>query len=84
MKFITGIIACGLKLNKFFEDKIEIKKGQPVFFFVVVPEKLKFQHVLCKTKAKKEKKRTRQKTRRQTGGFLSRYDFAFAGRDTFI
>ena len=36
-------------LNKLFEDMIEIKVGKPIGFFVVEPEKLKFQHVPCKT-----------------------------------
>ena len=56
MKFITGIIACGLKLNKSFEDKIEIKKGQPVFFFVVVPEKLNFNMYCAKRRQKRKRK----------------------------
>ena len=43
-------------INKPFEDKIKIKKEQRIGFFVVEPEKLKFQQVPCKTKAKKEKK----------------------------
>ena len=41
-------------LNKSFEDNIEIKKEQPIGFFVAEPENLKFQHVPCKTKAKKK------------------------------
>ena len=43
-------------LNKSSEDDIEVEKGQATGFFVVEPENLKFHHVLCKTKAKKEKK----------------------------
>ena len=42
-------------LNESFEDIIEIKKGQPIGFFAIEPEKLKFQHVPCKTWPKKEK-----------------------------
>ena len=43
-------------MNKFFEDYIEIKKGQPLGFLVVEPENLKFQHVPPKkNKTKKEK-----------------------------
>ena len=43
-------------LKKSSEDDIEVEKGQATGFFVVEPENLKFHHVLCKTKAKKEKK----------------------------
>ena len=67
-------------LNKSFEDNIEIKKEQPIGFFVAEPENLKFQHVPCKTKAKK--KSYTLKNKRQTGRFLNHYDFAYAGRDT--
>ena len=41
-------------LNKFFEDHIEIKKGQPLGFLVVEPENLKFQHVPPKKKKAKK------------------------------
>ena len=44
-------------LNKYFEDHIEIKKGQLLGFLVVEPENLKSQHVPPKKKkTKKEKK----------------------------
>ena len=69
-------------LNKSFEDIIEIEKRQPIGFFVVEPENLKFQHVPRKTWLKRKRKVTRWKTRRQIGGFLNCYDFAYAGRDT--
>ena len=71
-------------LNKSFEDNIEVGKGQPIGFFVVEPESLKFHHAPCKTKAKKQKEKlyTRQKRKRQTGGFLNCYDFAYSRRDT--
>ena len=36
------------RLNKSFEE-IEIKKGQPVGFFVAEPENLKFQYIMWKT-----------------------------------
>ena len=42
------------KICLIFEAKI--KKGQRIGFFVDEPEELKFQHVPCKTKAKKEEK----------------------------
>ena len=32
-------------LNKYFEDHVEIKKGQVFGFLVIEPENLKFQHV---------------------------------------
>ena len=43
-------------LNESFEDIIEIKKGQPIGFFAIEPENLKFQRVPCKTWPKKERK----------------------------
>ena len=55
-------------LNKSFEDNIEIEKGQPIGFFVVELESLKGEE--------------KQNTKRQTGDFLNRYDFAHALRDT--
>ena len=45
---------------------MELEKGQPIGFFVVEPENLKFHHVPCK---KRRRKTTSQKTRRQIGGF---------------
>ena len=33
-------------------------------------------------KIKRQKKRARRKKQRQKGGFLNRYDFAYAGQDT--
>ena len=38
----------------------------------------------AKRRQKRKRKVTRQETRRQTGGFLNRYEFAYAGRDTVI
>ena len=68
---------------KMLKDPIEIKGRQPLGFLVVEPENLKLHYVPSKKKAKK-KKRTRRcthrKRKRQTG-FLSRYDFAYAGKD---
>ena len=70
-------------MNKPFEDDIEIKKGQPLGFLVVQPENIKFQYVPPKKKKQKRKRRVvYRKQKRQTGGFLNRYDFAYAGRDT--
>ena len=69
-------------LRKSFEDDNEIKRGVPLAFLLVDPENLKFHHVLTKKKTKEEKKGGTMKTKKQTGGFLSRYDFAYARRDT--
>ena len=56
----------------------QIKKGQAIGFFVADSENLKFQHVPYKAKAKNKMKSMQKK---KTGGFLNRYDFAYAGRD---
>ena len=69
-------------MNKSFEDQIETKKGQPLGFLVVEPENLKFPHAPPKKKTKKEEKGCISKTKTQMGGFLNRYNFAYAGRDT--
>ena len=50
------------------------------------PTQVKFKHETAQAK-KKEKKRKTQITaacrkKKQRGGFLNRYDFAYAGRDT--
>ena len=45
----------------------------------------KYKISICTTKEKKKKRKRRvvyRKQKRQTGGFLNRYDFAYAGRDT--
>ena len=41
-----------------------------------------YQIILYPKNGAKTGKRTGQKKKRQTGGFLNRYDFAYAGRDT--
>ena len=50
---------------------------------VVEPENLKFHHVPSKKKATKKKnnKTYTAKTKKGDGGFLNRYDFAYASRD---
>ena len=51
-------------------------------FVVIEPEYLKFKYETKKTKHKKTCHRKRQNTnrrrKRQLGGFLNRYDFAYA------
>lgn len=62
-------------LNRSFEDNISFLKKHVSWLScgcVVEPKHLKFKHVPMK------KKRERK---RQLGGFLKRYDFAYAGRD---
>ena len=60
--------------NKSFEDLVEIKNNQPLGFFVIEPENLKFHY--------EGPKKIGRKRKRQAGGFSNRYDFAYAGRDT--
>ena len=62
-----------------FQNK---KKDRPLGFLVVEPEHLKFKYKTTKKKKRQTKKRTNQKGKRQLGGFLNHYDFAYAGRDT--
>lgn len=64
---------------------IEIKKRLRFSFFVVERAKLKFEHETTTTQKEKIKKSWRkinQSTKRQLGGLLNCYDFAYAGRDT--
>ena len=46
-------------LNKSFEDNTKIEKRQPIGFFVIIPENLKFQDAQYKRKATKERQTTR-------------------------
>ena len=68
-------------LNKSFDHTLEIKKNQPLGFFADEPENLKFHYVPEKRKAKIKYRRTNRRWKRQSGGFLNRYDFAYAGGD---
>ena len=71
-------------LSKSFEDHIEIKKRTTVRFSSRWTGKFRISICIAKEKGKK-KERSRvasQKPKRQTGGFLNRYDFTYAGRDT--
>ena len=72
-------------LNKSCELPTEIKKDCVLGFFVAEPEHLKFQYETTTQikKAKKKKQTTLSwKKKVQFGGFLNRYDFAYAGTDT--
>ena len=73
-------------LNKYFVDLVEIKRNQPLGFFVIEPENLKFLHEAPnkrrRDQTKRKYRRTGRKRKRETVGFLNRYDFAYAGRDT--
>ena len=73
--------------NKFFEETVKIEKNQPLGFFAIEPENFNFKY---ETKNKKKRtiqnkkslsKKKNQKQKRPLGGFLNRYDVAYAGRD---
>ena len=72
---------------------MKLKKNNPLEFVVIEPEHLSMKrekpyHRRQRRQEKKKKKRERpyrranQKLKWQHGGFLNRYDFAYAGRDT--
>ena len=85
-------------LNESYFDKYKIKSRETIGYLVIEPEDLKISYekknlpdktrrypdiYLPKEWSKKWKKYWQKKmSRRQTGGFLNRYDFAYAGRDT--
>ena len=61
------------------------KKGCVLGFFVAEPTQVKFKHETAQAKKKKKEKLKKLlpvEKRKQRGGFLNRYDFAYAGRDT--
>ena len=67
--------------------KVKIKIKTPLGFFVIEPEKLKSKYETKKQTGlaknwDKTWKTYWQKKRSQTRGFLNRYNFAYAGRDT--
>ena len=65
------------------KDHIEIKKEQPLGFFVMEAENLKFQHIPMKKKTnKKEKKGCISKTKKADWRIFKPVYFAYAGRDT--
>ena len=71
--------------SELFENSLEIKKNQPLGFLVIESENLKFRNAPSKKKKMRQTKRIYrridQKRKRQSGGFLNRYDVAYAGRD---
>ena len=71
-------------LNKSYIEHIQIKKCPPLGFIVIEPDNLDFKHETKKTKNKRKSKRQHKKLwtvgskrKRQRGGFLNRYDFAY-------
>ena len=80
-------------LNKSYFEKYTIDKGDVVGYLVFEPDNLKVQREAkekqprqssssCTTGSRSGKNTRKKQRRRQTGGFLNRYDFAYAGRDT--
>ena len=81
-------------LNESYFNEYKIKKGDIIGYLVVEPETLAVNYEkILPNKARRYPdnylpkdwnqnwKKYWQKKRRQTGGFLNRYDFAYAGRD---
>ena len=70
-------------LSKFFEDHIEIKKGQRLGFFCRWTRQSKV--LTCTNEKLRQTKRKRKVIfwiqKIQTGGFLNLFNFAYAGRD---
>ena len=62
---------------------LKLKKDK-LLFLCRLARKLKISPCTVQNEGKKgkEKVHTCQKTKRQTGGFLNRYDFAYSRRDT--
>ena len=75
--------------NESYFDKLTIKKCERLGYLVVQPEGLKIQYEAKKVSrkniylqtGKKRGKATGKRRWKQKGGFLNRYDFAYAGRD---
>ena len=70
-------------LNKSYKETLKLKNNNPLGFIVIEPEHLKSKHEMTEKKTPYYRKRrnTNRKRKRQCG-FLNRYDFAYAGRDT--
>ena len=67
-------------LNRSLTDMMIIKKNKPFGFFVLESKgEVNIRHEMAKN-TKKTSVKYRKRT--QSGGFLQRYDFAYAGRDT--
>ena len=79
-------------LNKWYQEELKIERGSPLGFVVIGPEHLKFNHE-TQTTTKTEKRtnslssnpfRIKPKTKkRNLGGSLNRYGFAYARRYKF-
>ena len=75
-------------LNKSYEETVESKKFNFLRFVIIEPKHLKFKHETETTKNKKRRpyywkpQHTNRGCKRQRRGFLNRYDFSYAGRDT--
>ena len=71
-------------LDTFYTEDLKIKKKSILGFLVTEPENLKKKTEKEKDLPKtgnKHGRRTGKKRSRKRGGFLSRYGFAYAGRD---
>ena len=84
-------------LNESYLNNYQIKKGDKIGYLIIEPSTVKIhyetkQKIIQKTKcsinylpenwSRNWKDYFQKKKSRQTGGFLNRYDFAYAGRDT--
>ena len=68
-------------LNRSLTEEIAIKKDKPLGFFILDSKgRINIKHATTETKKKATAKIYIKK--RQGGGFLNRYDFAYTGRDT--
>ena len=72
-------------LNKSYNEHTKINRNSVLGFAVIEPEYLSFKHETTKAKKRKRYYRKRgatgRKRKRQQGGWLNRYNFAYAGRD---
>ena len=74
-------------LNSSFLNKLNIKKGDLIGYLLFKPDKNGNVFYIKKKKKKKKKiyqnfLKKRNIKKKQLGGFLNWYDFAYAGRDT--
>ena len=84
-------------LNESYLNNYQIKKGGDIGYLVIEPSEIKIHYevkqkinqkkkcqviIYPKTGQKNGKTTSRKKKSRQTRGFLNRYDFTYAGRDT--
>ena len=68
-------------LNRSLADNIVIKKNKPFGFFMLESkEDVNIKHETAKTTQKRTRRKYQKRT--QSGSFLNRYDFTYAGRDT--